>query len=291
VPNNREWALFIWAAVFIGWMMFQPGIRTSVGQMITIAKHPKIVIPLMGMIAWIGGEVWLGARWSLWTRTLTTDTAVWVVTAGLLLFGRYNHALTRPHFVRHRVVECLTVTALLEGYVALFPFALWMELIIQPVIAVIAILSAFAQAREQYVPIRKAPSFLLFAFGVTLLLYVTVTLVATWHDADKPDLLRQLALPVWLTVGLLPYVYFVALYAGYESVFLRLDWKPTSSRGVRLRNKLTLLLGLRFNARAIGSFGGAWPDRLSSVSSFREGRQVVKDFHSSLKALRSRPDD
>jgi hypothetical protein len=55
------------------------------------------------------------------------------------------------------------------------------------------------------------------AASLGILTYVAPSLVHNWGTTDKGGLLRQLALPVWLTVGTLPFVYALGLLETYRS--------------------------------------------------------------------------
>ena len=114
--------------------------------------------------------------------------------------------------------------------------------------------------------------------SVALLLYVVVGLVNNWASLDKVDLLQQFALPVWLTLGVLPYIYVVGLFAAYELAFIRINWKSEVGWWARTRAKLVLLTSFHAKARDVGAFSGPWQFKLASATSFRDGRRVVDAF-------------
>ena len=49
-------------------------------------------------------------------------------------------------------------------------------------------------------------------------------IVQEWRDFDFSDTARALILPVWLTVGFLPFIYVVALYSAYKDVLVRMSF-------------------------------------------------------------------
>src|SRR5438445_3943533 len=149
MPNNREWALCIWLGVLIVWGLSRRDLRASLGELTRTAVSPKILIPVLGMMAWVGGLIWLGSRWALWKPALAADTTLWLVTSGLVLFGNYQEAYARPHFFRRKAISAVRATVLLEAYVGLKSFNLPIELILQPVLASFAALSVVAARQQQ----------------------------------------------------------------------------------------------------------------------------------------------
>lgn len=61
MPNNRQWALFIWLGVLVIWILTQPKIRKSFREVLRTALTFKILVPFAGLVAWAGTSVWLGS--------------------------------------------------------------------------------------------------------------------------------------------------------------------------------------------------------------------------------------
>ncbi|MHB8509917.1 MAG: hypothetical protein ACYDGR_14940 [Candidatus Dormibacteria bacterium] len=274
MPNERELALFIWTGIALVWILTQPQFRRGAAGILSIAAHPKMLIPLLALAAWVGSEVWIGRRLNWWTPGLVTETGLWFVTSGLLLFANFNGAFTKPHFLRGKAVATLKLSVLLEGYAGLVPFPVVIELILQPIAFFLGAMSVFAAQQKEYAPARKAANFLIGLVGLVILGNVTLHLVSHWSSTDRADLLRQLALPVWLTLGVIPFIYLLAIYGGYEMAFTRLRLEPASPRA-RRRAKLALVWVFRHDVGGLYRFAGVWPTRLLESSSFGEAKRVV----------------
>ena len=59
-------------------------------------------------------------------------------------------------------------------------------------------------------------------------------LIKDWNVINKANLLRTFLLPLWLVVGLTPYVFLLALVAGYSELFF--DAQVPASRYGTSRN-------------------------------------------------------
>ena len=278
MPNNREWALFFWAAVFAIGILTQRSMRTSVTGLLKSLLGIKIVIPLIILVLWILGLVVLGSKLALWDSQLTTDTAIWFVYSGVVIYVSFNEAWEEKHYFIKKLTQLFAITVLLQGYLALVVLPLWAELIVQPLFAVFVTLYVVAGDKVEYRAAKRFASILLGLATLGLLIYVTVSLATNWNSTDKGNLARHLALPMWLTLGLLLLAYLLALYAAYESAFVRMDMLEQRDRAQLRRNRRALVRALGIHAREVGAFTGSWPFRLAAASSCEEARSVIREF-------------
>ena len=89
---------------------------------------------------------------------------------------------------------------------------------------------------------------------------------------------------MWLTVGLVPFLYLFSIYVAYDGVFHRISRKNTGSWS-RYRSRLALLSVLHFRAGTVRKLAGYWyfTRKLGEAQTFSAARGVVADF---LDALR-----
>lgn len=276
--NSREWAVLLWLTVAVLVGLLYKAIRTSMFGVVKAFLSPKIIGPLVLMTAYIWLEAWLGSKLLLWNSDLTKDTIVWAVTSGLVLFFKLDEATTQPKFFRRRVWAAFKITVFIEVFINLFVLSLLpAELILQPFLVLVVALSAL---NPDHRVVKKLMDGILSVVGFGLLFFVARHLITNWHVIDKGDLLLQLLLPVWLSIGLLPFMYVFALYANYEMTFLRIRFFAKSRRP-RLRAYLALIIILNFQTRKVGAFSGQWLQKLSSTRKLRTAFRVVADYRKS----------
>src|SRR5207247_10373696 len=158
---------------------------------------------------------------------------VWFFAKAVVLFRNPNDAYENPHFFRRKALTVLGVGAFLQAYTELVVLPLWAEIAMQPVFFALVGVSVVAAKDEKQLPAKRLVDGLLGLAGLALVLRVTYRLAIGWSGLDKADLGRQMALPIWLTVGLLPFVYAAAVYAVYEVTFLRMTWNADLTRRQR----------------------------------------------------------
>ena len=118
---------------------------------------------------------------------------------------------------------------------------------------------------------------LLIAASVAILSYVAVSLLHNWSVVDKGGLLREFALPVWLTVGALPFVYAVGLVDAYRSALGRIDRRSEAGRCASVKSKLALLMTFHVRARRVGKLSAPLELHLASAGSFRQARRAIRN--------------
>ncbi|MDP9376033.1 MAG: hypothetical protein M3P40_00380 [Actinomycetota bacterium] len=273
--NDRELATLIWLAVFALFAVSQRDVRRQLPGLVVLAVNPTISVPFLAMVAYVGGLVLLGCRSGIWEASLTSDTVTWFVAIGVGLFGLAASEGVRPLTSLLRVAAGLTVFT--EVFINLYVFDLWVELILVAVVTVVVAMLAFAEAQDEFRPVEKLLKVVMGGFGLALIVYVGVRLATQWHEFDKVDGLRRLALPVWLTLGLAPFLAVLGLWSNYSRAFAYLRW-ATEDRRRRRRARLALVSGLHINAREVRAFDGRWSKELVAASSWSEARDVLERF-------------
>lgn len=278
MPNNRQMALVFWAIVLLVWCATKNEVRSSLAAVGRSLVNPKILGPILFLAAWASALVYGGHRVGLWHHELAADTAFWFVTAGLVMFVNSPESVKDPHFFRRKAMATLGVTAAVEVFSEVFVLRLPVELLLQPFLGLLGGVSVVAAQRPEHRQVKVFVQGLIAVASVTLLGYVAVSLADNWNVTDKGELFHQFALPVWLTLGVLPLIYAFGLYATYESVFLRMFWKSEAGFWSRTRSRLVVIFSFRFDAREVAAFSGLWPSRLVETRSFREARRVINEF-------------
>lgn len=276
MPNSREWALLYWFVVLLVVVGNRRELRESFGQVVRLAFSGSLLALLAGLLGWVALEAWLGSRARLWDVNLITATCVWFVTTGAVLFYNVQDVFRRGRFFRTKAVAVLRLSSLVEFYLNLYVLGFVAELFLQPFLAFLAMLQVVAGLEDRHRSVKGLVDRLMALIGLVFLGYVLARTMSGWRELDAPNLLRQLLLPVWMTVGLLPYIYLVGLYAAYELAFQRIDWKAAGQQ--RLPAKLALLTSFHVRARDLRTFAGPWQMRISAAATFREARDVIREF-------------
>jgi hypothetical protein len=149
-------------------------------------------------------------------------------------------------------------------------------------LALLARLSVVADKDERSRSVKKLVDGLLALIGLALLAFASRQVYANWGNIDKHAALLQLVLPIWLTIGLLPFIYLLSLFSNYDSAFRHIN-HATRDGKARQRAKLTLVTKLHFRSRDSHDFAGPWYQRIASAPNFDAARRVVAEFQESRR--------
>jgi hypothetical protein len=276
MPNNREWALFFWLAVLAVFLVVHPSTRRAIGQFLP-AVSPVLLIPVVLLAGLTAAEVWGARRLGIWDPTLTTGTVVWFVTGGLAIYWHVDETWKTGRFFQRRLLAAISLPVVLQGYLTLVTLPLGWELALQPILTMAAVLGVVASRQQGARVVQGCASVVLSVAFVSILAYVTIDLATRWSAIGNVDLLRSMALPLWLPLPAIPFVYCVGLFFAYQAAFRRLAIDAPSARH-RRRAKCALVVGCSLRARPLSKFVLPWPRRLAAAPTWAACQQVVKEL-------------
>ena len=285
--NNRELAALIWVGAALLCAFSTVNGRETVVRVVKSFLKPQILLPLAAMLAWVGLELWVGGRLALWNSALAKSTILWTLgSAGVLLLNCAQIDSDRgdADFFRRTILGTVGVAAFVEFFVNLYVMSLPAELVVQIVVAVLSLIVALAGQKPEYRSLGAFCEPVLALVGLALFALAARQVYLDWHQLDARELLLDLALPVWLTVGLVPFLYLFSTYVAYDVIFRRIS-RDKGARASRWRSRLALLSVLHFRADTVRKLGPYWSVRrkLGEAQTFSAARGVVAEF---LDALR-----
>ena len=285
--NNRELAALIWIGAAVLWAFSKPSVRESSVGIVRAFLNPQVLIPFVAMLAWVGLELWVGVRLALWNLALAKGTILWTLgSAGVLLFNctQIDSDGDDLHFFRRTILATVGVAAFVEFFVNLYVMSLLAELVFQIVVAVLSLMVAVAYQKPEYKSVKILCERMLALIGLALLVLTARQIYLHWQQLDVPDVLLDFALPVWLTIGLVPFLYLFSIYVAYDAAFRRINWEA-SDRRARWRSGLALLSALRFRTDTVRRFTGYryFARKLGEAQTFSAARGVVAEFLDELR--------
>ncbi|GFP27805.1 hypothetical protein HKBW3S43_00953 [Candidatus Hakubella thermalkaliphila] len=279
MPNERQLATLIWLGVFALLILLHPKGRAGVRNIAARVANLKIIIPIVALLVYLGVLVFVGWRVKWWTIDLTTDTVFWFFGSALVLLFNIDRVSKTERFFRQVVLGTVGVTALTEFFVNdLFVFSLPVELLLMPVLSVLVMISVLAGHEPRFRSVKRLVDSVLALVGISLVVYIGVRVVSGWDAIDKVDF----ALPLWLMIGVLPFIYVVSLYSNYERAFKWIDFEQNGGPS-RWRAKLALVLRLHGQLRDISGFTMFWGKEIAATSTFREAWRVADKFRASWR--------
>lgn len=204
-------------------------------------------------------------------------TVAWVLTQGIVLLYRLGTREAGEAFFRPTLAQMLHLTWLIEVFMGFYVLGVPTELILLVAVALFSAVSAFAESEERYRPAKQLSDGVLAFIGFALLLYVVINVVVNWNDIDKTLAARAFLLPVGLTIGAMPYLFLMSLWAGYHDAFIWIN-AETDDRTARRRAKLGLALAFGPRVSRLRAFRFYWVKQITEAKDVAAARVVGREF-------------
>lgn len=276
VLNNRELAGLIWLGIILAYIVSRPErgrLAKSLGAVAVTLATPKLLVPMVMFVGWLAGGVWLADEVGLWEHGLLKPALLWSCFVGIGLYFGVTKAIQQESFFRSALLTTIGVSAFIEFFVSFQSFPLVVELIAQPVVALCAMTTIVAARRPGQEVLVKATNSVVVGFGFAAVAWVAWNLVTRWNEIDVGGVIREMLMLVWLTPIALAFVYFLALYVGYEQAFGRIDWKANGRSTWRQKVAMLSVAGVRL--KRLRRIDGAGQLRVADEATFKGARRVL----------------
>ncbi len=181
----------------------------------------------------------------LWNISFIKDTLFWFFGFALVTFFNINKAKDVDYF-KTIFKESFKWTLLIEFIVSFYTFSLTTELIMFPIIIVVAGTQAFSKADKKNEKVTSLLTNILALIGTTYFLYALFETFNKYNRLLTLNTLNSFLLPLLLTILSLPFFYFVALYMHYEELFIRVDFM-TNDNKLKKRMKREIFIAAHVN--------------------------------------------
>jgi hypothetical protein len=223
--DHREQALFIGSLLLILAALAIKDIRRSVPGMLKILVTPPLGPLLLIGVIYVAALVALAAAVGIWTLPLLGVTVTWAIGSAGFMFLTTNDAVSDPEYFAKALRRSIRWTLLLEFVVALFVFDLLLEVLLLPVLVVLATLSAFIEDKPEHAQLKNKLDVVLAVVGFAVIGHAIWGIVTDFGSFWTFENLMRLVLPLGLTIAFLPYAYFLRIYIRWEQRRLDQRWR------------------------------------------------------------------
>lgn len=215
--NLRGTALLVWAAILLAFVLTKPDVRrsfASTGKVIVGSVFLSAVI--VSAVGYSVGTVILLARVGYWENGFIRIAVYWFV--GIALVTALSTRRADAHYFRRLVLSNLALAAIVEFIVNLHTFPLPVELLLVPLAFLLVGLQVVAESEPQYAAVRKVVAVSLGLLGLASL-SVSLSYVASHFGKVATSVhVKELLLPLVLTVFFLPYIYVVRMFTAWQTL-------------------------------------------------------------------------
>jgi hypothetical protein len=229
VLNSREEATLIWGVIVVGYVSWKDtSIGTSFLQILRSVLHWKLLSLWVATAVYTAVIIAGAHALGLWHTTAIKESIYWYFGSGCVLTGK---ALTAKQFEGYSARLARTAirfTLLLEFLIGLYVFPLAVELVLVPLVVLLAGVSAISTTAEN----ASAKTFsdrLLTAFGVGLLIWATVEAATDLDGLLTRNRAESFVLAPALTLAFVPFLYAIWRLSRWEQDRTRRRWLESKS--------------------------------------------------------------
>lgn len=257
---------------------FQADIRSVLINVLRAAVAPKVVAVWIVYAAWIISLILIANWFGIWLAMLTKDALVWSVTTGVALVMGLTEA-AEPGYFRRELSKVLSVVVIFEYIVNFVTFSFWIELLLQPVLALVVVAPAVVREPEKQKTWRRIRVWFLTILMTVIGVHTVRVLYASWQTLDWGLFALRAVWPLLLGVWVLVLVFLLAIVASYEEAFLQLKLYRDKHKGLwKAKLGLVLVLGIRLRwIREAGKGGTKHVARAESVGAAYEAAKCYKN--------------
>ena len=280
MPDSRQLAILFWLGVLAAFILWRSDSRRGLGDAGRLLIHPQITGIILLFLTTVSALCAVGAYIDLWNPALTTDTVFWFFSVGIGLLFRIDEAGSDPRFFRKAVARTFKITALIAFITNLFVFNLYVELAIQPLLFVFVL----GTYNSQNASAKQVGEWGLALVGSGMLVLTAMRLAQDWGEVDPLETFRGLLFPVWLTLGILPFIYILALLSAYQGGLKRMGLalgEQSPSWPVRF----AILVSFHARLAELESVDSRWLRTIGTASSFREARRRIEEFREDRRSI------
>lgn len=221
--SNREIAVFIWIALFFIWGLAQHKIRDSFSSVVKAFFAWKLTLSYLAMFLYIALILILLYSLGIWKFSYITNTILWIVGVAFVMLFEHSKA-NNESFFKNVIKDNLKILVALEFIINLYVFSLWVELILVPTFGILGGMLAITEFNKQYEVVQKGINYIMTIIGTFFIGYAVYMTASDFNNFLTLGNFKNFILPILLTIMFSPFIYFWALYASYETLFIRLQF-------------------------------------------------------------------
>ena len=269
-------SIIIWAIALLVCVTFSSKVRKAIRPLLHVVLSYQFLILIIPFLLWVTILIFGASKAGIWNYQFTTDTFFWLIASGFVLFANMDDATEVCHFFGKRVKNLFQVTLLLEVIIQFSILSIFWELIIVFFVSIISLIKVHnaSQKVEQILP--RFIDHIVSIVGFSLVLFGSYRMIVNFSKLDITDMVLRILSPIWLTIGVLPFVFALAVYIRYELIYRFIDFESQVSRTKKLQIIAILVCEYKLQAKKLSNYNHLYTGDILEAKSRSELRKVVK---------------
>lgn len=241
ILSTREWATIIWILILLIYILKNKKTKGAFLDVIKILFGKNLIKIWIITSLYVFLITLVFSKIPIWDNCYIKDIIIWFITAGVIFCFNAASKESDEQYIWKVLKDNLKFTVVIEFFYSTFTFSIWIELLIIPVITFLAMIDAYANAREEYKIVHK---FMEVVFAIISIWFFFETFKIGLKEYKELSILNTFVsfmIPIVYLILILPLEYLIELYSKYEILFIRISFKNNMDKKIARKRKFVII--------------------------------------------------
>lgn len=276
--STREVATAFYILIIFIYICTNKRASSSLITVIKTACTPKLVIPFIVLIMYAAVLIYGFTYLPFWKKIYIKDIAIWIIFAGVpVSFNAVSKGNTEHYFI-DILKDNFKVAVLLEFFIGTFTFDFLIELLIQPILAFFILVQAVSRLKEEYKKVKVLLDWLVAIMGFIIIGFTIKAAYGSYKEINPIDTVIGFCIPIVFSLAYIPIAYIFALWAKYEMVFMRMNFKEPKDKKITRKHRIVTLWTCKFSLKKVYLFQNECVNNMYVGMKEKDFEKMIKDF-------------
>lgn len=277
--STREVATIICYTLFFLCFMFDAKVRSNLSKLLHSTFKLKFVVAGFIFLTYASIFTITFALLPFWKWVYIKDILIWLFFSGFYMCFNILTTKSCSRYFRKIILDQIKLTVLVEFIISSFPLSLFIEIVFVLIATTLSILNFKVESSDK---INRPVKLLANGFNILIIFLSISNIVKSINSTNLIDLIVSFSIPFVYLLLFLPVTYLFAIYARYESLYMRMSFKePKNKKTIRWHHWEVFKI-CKFSYNKIDLFNQSYMIKMYVSMSDDSFRSLLADFKQSL---------
>lgn len=220
--SNRELAFALWSITLLIWGATKDWFRSSLVKIGRASLQPQVVTVFAGMATYVVLMVLALHRAGLWEPRQLKDTILWALFVAAASLFRLTEVARDSSYFLDTIKDNLKLIVFIEFIVGVFVFSLPVELLLVPLMTLLALLLVVSERDQKLSQLTKVLNSITIIVGAWLVIHAIYSIAANFRAFSSPITLADFAVTPILTLCFIPFLFVAARFSHQQLLTTKL---------------------------------------------------------------------
>ena len=221
--SNREIAIIIWINLFLLYCLIKTDIRKPLKNLIKAAFNKKLIFLYIIIYYYIAILIYILYKIKYWNIYFIKDTLIWLITVPI--FSIMKAEEDSKKYFKETLKSCFEIYILIEFIGVNYPFSIWIELIIIPIVILFSLVGEFA---EKFGGTKEVSTFayvIVIIISIFAFIHSIKLAIIDIENIFTIETLKNIIYIPLLTIFYMPMTYLILVFMNYETLWVKINCK------------------------------------------------------------------